>query len=40
MAFSFIVELLNMFMRKKTSNVVKLNAPSLEEHASEAKKPS
>ncbi|MGN7783392.1 TerC family protein [Niabella sp. 22666] len=30
MAFSFIVELLNMVMRKKTTHVVKLNAPSLE----------
>jgi predicted tellurium resistance membrane protein TerC len=31
MAFSFIVELLNMFMRKRATKVVKLNAPSLDE---------
>ena len=30
MAFSFIVELLNMVMRKRATRVVKLNAPSLE----------
>lgn len=34
MAFSFVVELLNMVMRKRMhkKNVVKLNAPVLEEH--------
>lgn len=31
MAFSFIVELLNMVMRKRATKVVKLNAPSLED---------
>lgn len=31
MAFSFIVELLNMFMRKRATRVVKLNAPSLDD---------
>lgn len=39
MAFSFVVELLNMVMRKRSKKVVKLNAPSLEKMQSPEQEP-